>query len=37
MKLFSHQITSINEYKQDHKKSTEAPEEFWALLAENFV
>lgn len=30
------QITSLEQYKQDYRKSVEQPEEFWASVAENF-
>ena len=31
------QITSLDQYHRDYKRSVEAPEDFWAEVAENFL
>jgi acetyl-CoA synthetase len=33
---YPHQITSLDQYKTDYKKSVEDPEGFWSAVAENF-
>ncbi len=33
---YPYQITSLEQYHQDYKKSIEDPEEFWGNIAENF-
>ena len=34
--VYPYQITSLEQYKQDYKKSVENPDEFWAGVAQNF-
>ncbi len=33
---YPHQITSLEQYHSDYKRSVEEPETFWAAIAENF-
>ena len=33
---YPYQITSLDQYKADYKKSVEDPEGFWAAVADNF-
>ena len=33
---YPYQITSLEQYKQDYKKSVEQPEEFWNNVAKHF-
>lgn len=34
---YPYQITSLEQYQSDYKKSVEQPEEFWGSIAENFL
>jgi acetyl-CoA synthetase len=34
---YSYQITSVDQYREDYRKSIEEPEAFWGSVAENFL
>ncbi|HEY0356381.1 MAG TPA: AMP-binding protein, partial [Flavisolibacter sp.] len=37
MMAYPFQITSLQQYEQDYKKSVEQPEDFWSSIADHFI